>query len=33
MDSDGTEKKTLSAFLAAQRASVPAIVDGLDAGR
>ncbi|WP_037711075.1 MULTISPECIES: DUF664 domain-containing protein [unclassified Streptomyces] len=30
MNSDGTEKKTLSAFLAAQRASVPAIVDGLD---
>ncbi|MGW2471707.1 DinB family protein [Streptomyces sp. NPDC001665] len=31
MDSDGTEKKTLTAFLAAQRASVRAIVDGLDA--
>lgn len=30
MNSDGTEKKTLSAFLAAQRASVLAIVDGLD---
>ncbi|MFJ9123169.1 DUF664 domain-containing protein [Streptomyces sp. NPDC102340] len=29
MNSDGTEKKTLSAFLAAQRASVLAIVDGL----
>ncbi|WP_405899216.1 DinB family protein [Streptomyces sp. NBC_00727] len=30
MDSDGTEKKTLTAFLAAQRASARAIVDGLD---
>lgn len=30
MDSESTEKKTLSAFLAAQRASVLAIVDGLD---
>ncbi|WP_406285300.1 DinB family protein [Streptomyces sp. NBC_00209] len=31
MDSDGMEKKTLTAFLAAQRASVKAVVDGLDA--
>ncbi|MEU9091580.1 DUF664 domain-containing protein [Streptomyces sp. NPDC048428] len=30
MNSNGTEKKTLLAFLAAQRASVLAIVDGLD---
>lgn len=30
MNSDDTEKKTLSVFLAAQRASVLAIVDGLD---
>ncbi|MEU9357681.1 DUF664 domain-containing protein [Streptomyces sp. NPDC048301] len=30
MTSEGMEKKTLSAFLAAQRASVLAIVDGLD---
>ncbi|MEU1491688.1 DUF664 domain-containing protein [Streptomyces sp. NPDC005776] len=30
MNSDGKEKKALSAFLAAQRASVLAIVDGLD---
>ncbi|MFG2430550.1 DinB family protein [Streptomyces sp. NPDC048590] len=30
MTPDGMEKKTLSAFLAAQRASVLAIVDGLD---
>ncbi|SFF01438.1 Protein of unknown function [Actinacidiphila alni] len=31
MDTDSQEKKALSAFLAAQRASVLAIVDGLDA--
>ena len=30
MNSDGKEKKTLSVFLAAQRSSVLAIVDGLD---